>query len=360
MADGNNCITFAWGGVLWGSGNRRGLYGMIDEAKLWNITKDANYFETRDAMDGPQIETVTGAILSNQLTVTFNDGAYGNTGATGSLQPSDFSLTDSDNSRSIGVVHTLGSTTATLTLNTALDLSDDLDVDTLAPANNAVYDKFSAPSDIYQTTITEGPGGCTITQATFNFNEATGSTSIYDDLGYLEGTVNEGDSTTPAIAGGYFRGDAGNDTATDTPDHWISFDNTDCLVSMGKLTIETRFIPFSIDWDETTNTENSGQFIYTRRFGQEWKINRWENVSWSEPPPDTAYMFAKFRTPSRYFPADFWTQVSSRDDFPIRSNHYYQTKVVYDSELRAYSPAYLYADDQGTDGNDTGSSRSER
>jgi len=44
--DGHWCgSAFSIGGLMWGSGSRKGLVGRIDEAKVWNVTKDAGYFQ---------------------------------------------------------------------------------------------------------------------------------------------------------------------------------------------------------------------------------------------------------------------------------------------------------------------------
>ncbi len=48
--------------------------GRLDEARVWNITKDTGYFAPIDATTGPYISEITGTIGSDQLTLTFSEG----------------------------------------------------------------------------------------------------------------------------------------------------------------------------------------------------------------------------------------------------------------------------------------------
>jgi predicted CXXCH cytochrome family protein len=106
----------------------------------------------------PQITHVQGQIGSDVLIAEFSEGVYSDPGASGSLTPGDFTLTDLDDGRAIiGLVHNAGDDHATLTLDTALDASDDVDVDTLAAATAAsIYDAASTPMDTTPVTLT-GP-----------------------------------------------------------------------------------------------------------------------------------------------------------------------------------------------------------
>jgi hypothetical protein len=107
----------------------------------------------------PQITHVQGQIGSNILTVDFSEGVYSNVGATDDLIAGDFDLTDLDNSRTItDATHTAGQNTATLTLSSVLDSTDDLGTDTLAAATlTSIYDAAGAPMDTTPVTIV-GPG----------------------------------------------------------------------------------------------------------------------------------------------------------------------------------------------------------
>ncbi|MBI5234886.1 MAG: hypothetical protein HY886_01360 [Deltaproteobacteria bacterium] len=131
-----------------------GFKGKIDEFNLWNIARTPD--QIAQDCGAPRIVSATGAIGSAQVTVTFSEGVYTSTGATGALLPSDFALTDTDNSRTItGVSHTAGGTTAVLTLSAPLDAVSDIDVDTLAAATgSSIYDAGDIPMDTRATVIT--------------------------------------------------------------------------------------------------------------------------------------------------------------------------------------------------------------
>ena len=120
----------------------RHFEGKIDNVKIWNVTKPASYFDQRVP---PMLTRVEGQSGLDKLYVTFSEGAYANTDGTGALQPADFVLTDTDDSRTITAVqHTAGDSLAILTLSSPLDLTDDLNVDVLNVAANSVYDANGA------------------------------------------------------------------------------------------------------------------------------------------------------------------------------------------------------------------------
>jgi predicted CXXCH cytochrome family protein len=97
----------------------------------------------------PEIESVTGHIGSDQLTVTFRpgQGSYGiytNEDLSGALTADDFWLFDAnnDNPKSISSLsHFAGETTATITLDTALTVAD-IGADTLAARPLAIWDWY--------------------------------------------------------------------------------------------------------------------------------------------------------------------------------------------------------------------------
>jgi len=142
--NGHWCASeFSVGGFPW----QNGFVGMIDEAKVWNITKDAAYFAPIDQQAGPFISRAGGILDSDKVRVTFSEGVYANTGATGALQIDDFAFTDVDNSREItGITHTAGESTAELTLNAPIDSTTDLGVDELACIASSVYDEHGNPA----------------------------------------------------------------------------------------------------------------------------------------------------------------------------------------------------------------------
>jgi len=106
----------------------------------------------------PQITSAEGQVGSNILAIGFSEGVYSDLGAAGDLVPTDFTLTDLDNNRTIiDVTHTAGQNTATLTLDSPLDPTDDIATDTLAAAASAIYDAADTPMDTTPVTIM-GPG----------------------------------------------------------------------------------------------------------------------------------------------------------------------------------------------------------
>ncbi|MHC4065565.1 MAG: hypothetical protein ACYSUI_13860, partial [Planctomycetota bacterium] len=101
------------------------------------------------------IMSVEGILGHDQLYVTFSEPVYANTDATGDLAPDDFTLTDTDDGRTItGVTHTAGESAAVLTLDLPLDETNDIDVDMLAAAADSVYDAYGNAADAAPVTIT--------------------------------------------------------------------------------------------------------------------------------------------------------------------------------------------------------------
>jgi hypothetical protein len=100
---------------------------------------------------------------------------YTNTGTTGSLTASDFSLTDIDNGRTItSVTHTAGDEYAVLTLSSLLDSVDDIGTDTLAAASTtSIYDANDNAMDTTTVTISSDTTGPIATDLSPS-NNATG------------------------------------------------------------------------------------------------------------------------------------------------------------------------------------------
>jgi len=103
----------------------------------------------------PEIISVYGQIGNNTLIVNFSEGVYSDLGAFNNLTPGDFSLTDTDNNRTItNVVHTVGDAYATLILSSALDATNDLGIDELSAASaGSIYDAASNPMNTTSITI---------------------------------------------------------------------------------------------------------------------------------------------------------------------------------------------------------------
>jgi predicted CXXCH cytochrome family protein len=351
---GDWCASeFAIGGFDWESTN---FIGRIDEAKVWNVTKNAAYFTPYDSQAGPYISEVNGMVGSNQLTVKFSEGVYTNTGSSGALVAGDFSLTDTDNGRTIlGVSHTAGSSTATLTLSSALDSATDVNTDTLAATNNNIYDNYNNAADTTAVTITPPQLACPTSPVTINLNEASGSTYIYDTQGALYGAVYGGAAT---LTGSEYSGGG------DGSGRYIMFDyNTSCLLASTAMTIETRIMPTGM-----AGTGNYIRRILARDGSGNYQISVWRN--------NTAFP-GQFNAPSGEASIALWiypvntnggnawkpvmtnysgAATGSENNCPIVSDHWYQVKAVWDTNKSGgtpgqfFTPADIYIDDQGTDG----------
>jgi len=111
---------------------------------------------------------------SNQISITFAEGAYSNIDASGDLQAEDFVL--NCDSRSISsVTHTAGDSTGILTLNTTINQSE-IGVCTVAAAPGAIYRSYGTPAGTGAVTLTLPP------EASVNdlilhwdFNESSGT-----------------------------------------------------------------------------------------------------------------------------------------------------------------------------------------
>ncbi|MFQ5343423.1 MAG: hypothetical protein ACE5F6_17925, partial [Anaerolineae bacterium] len=119
---------------------------------------DDLYLRTPFDTSAPEISGVVGQVGSDILTVSFSEGVYSDVGAIGGLTLTDFTFTDQDNGRTIiGVAHTAGDATATLTLSSPLDATDDIGADALSAATAAsIYDAFGNPMSTTPVTISAG------------------------------------------------------------------------------------------------------------------------------------------------------------------------------------------------------------
>jgi predicted CxxxxCH...CXXCH cytochrome family protein len=107
------------------------------------------------------LEKVEGEVGSDQLTLTFSVATYSFLqNGKGPLYYPDIKIRDADNHRTVlGVVHTPGDTTATVTLSSPLDEVDDLNVDSLFFYYDRVYDACRAPLTNTEAVITPRNGG---------------------------------------------------------------------------------------------------------------------------------------------------------------------------------------------------------
>ncbi|MBI5230827.1 MAG: hypothetical protein HY876_01555, partial [Coriobacteriales bacterium] len=348
--DGHWCASeFTVGGFDW----QNGFVGSIDEAKLWNVTKPPGYFETADQAAAPRIASATGMIGSDRLTVRFSEGVYSSAGAAGALQPSDFTLTDVDGSRTIvDVAHNPGDATATLTLSSALDDVDDLNVDLLAPAAASVFDEHNniAPTN----PVILAPSGQTPTgEIRFELDEAPGTTFVTDTSGFVAGRV----YGSGALTGSAFAGDGtGN---------YVEFaNNSSALRTETTMTIEARIKPEGF----SGATGNVVQRVLGRAGStgnyqtSVWRIidgTNWPNY---HPAAGEASVALWVRVQDAHG-GNVWkpvlteaTDAASPEYHPVVSGHWYRMKVVWNTYKsggvagQPFVPAEIYLDDEGTDG----------
>jgi hypothetical protein len=302
-----------------------------------------SYFQAIDASTSPRIVRVSGSIGSTRLVVTFSEGIYGTNGA---LQVADFSYSDADDGRTvIAVEHVAGSNTATLTLSSPLDASNDFGVDLVQVVGADEYGNTAQASNV---TVTPG-GGCPSGQAVFNLNELAGSANVFDDQNFIVGVVNNPSAALPGD--GTLHGDG---TA-----NYITFDgNTSCLQASRAMTLEARIKPTGI-----VSTPHI-QRILARDTGGNYQLSVWRG--------DPA-VFPAFTPPTGVASIAFWLKtvdahggnvwkpvLTDYSAFPIVSDHWYRIKAVWNSDKaggvanQPYVQADIFIDDEGTDGLGTG------
>lgn len=329
--------------------------GMIDEARVWNVTKNAVYFTSYDSQAAPYISSVSGVIGTNQLTVTFSEGVYTNTGSSGALVPADFTLTDSQGRSITSVSHTAGSAVATLTLSA---VTSDTSADTLAAASNAIFDNYNNAASTTAVTVYYPPA-CGVGQIVFNLNEASGSATVSDSQAVMTGQVYGGAAT---LTGSAYSGGG------DASGRYILFSNNDtCLQASTAMTIEGRIKPTGM-----AGTANYIKRIIDRTGGGNWQFSLWRNNS--------AYP-GLFTAPSGEVSIALWINVvdahggntwkpvltnysgganGAESSCSIVSDRWYKVKAGWDTNKaggttgQVFLPADIYVDDQGTNGDDVG------
>jgi predicted CXXCH cytochrome family protein len=349
--NGDWCASeFSIGGFY---GWQNEFVGYIDEAKVWNVTKDTSYFSSYDSQTGPYISTVEGLIGSDTLTVTFSEGVYANTGAIGDLQLSDFTLTDTngDNPRTItAVTHTAGDSTATITMSAPL-IPADVGVDTLAAVASSIYDEYDNAAGTDAVTIVLSDQ-CPTSPVSFPLNDPPGSSYIMDTQNILYGVVNG----TGTLTGSEYSGGG------DGSGRYIMFDyNSTCLQVDRKMTLEARIKPTGIPADTSTNYIRR---IFDRASVGNYQMSVWRNEGWTNftAPSGEASIALWVNNGNDDTDGAVWNVVltnytgaetGSENECPIVSDHWYQIKAVWDSDITGAIPAKIYIDDQGTDGADT-------
>lgn len=338
--DGQWCASaLSIGGLMWGDGARKGLIGKIDEVKVWNTVKQQAYY---DQLIPPKIRKVEGAAGRNYVIVTFNDGVYTNTGKSGALQAIDFTLSDTDNSRTIlDVNHIAGEKTVNITLSSPLDDINDMNVDTIAAKSNSIYDSYNNPAGTDPVKITCNCVTGPIKSAIFQLNEPANSANATDESGSLNGTVNNTSETFPGD--GFYHGNGIS--------NYIDFENNDTsLQASTLLTIETRIKP--------TGLEGTGDYIrriFARDGSGNYQISIWRNNAVFAPyynAPGGVASIAFWLRPVDNHGGNTWKPVMTNySSYPIVSDHWYKVKLVWNSSITGGIPGSIFVDDQGTDGN---------
>jgi len=343
--EGHWCASaLSIGGLNW-SATSSNFVGRLDDVEVWNITKDAAYFDSADAESPPRISNVEGLIGSNELTVTFSEGVWTNTGQSGALTSSDFVFTDTDNGRTIqSVSHTAGSDTAVLTLSSALDDSNDVFVDTVGAVSNSVYDEYNnacTTDAVIVVMLSE-----VVTDAVFQLNEPAGSTYIMDEAGKVSGRIND---PSQAITGdGYLHGDGVN--------NYIDFDyGTGSFDYTTSATIEVRIKPTGL-----AGTSDYIKRIFARDGSGSYQMSIWRNNTTFAPyfnAPSGTASIAFWAKPIDAHGGNTWKPVLTEySTYPIVSDHWYKVRVVWNSSKVGGIPCDIFMDDQGTDGSGAGES----
>lgn len=330
--------AFSIGGVMWAAGSRSGFVGMIDDAKVWNVTKPASYFRSVDAVTAPRILSVGGAAGSNRLVVTFSEGIYSSTG--GALRASNFTYSDADNGRTVVAVdHVAGSNTATLTLSSPLDATGDIGADILQVSG---VDEYGNSAEANALPVVPG-GGCPSGRTLFALNETSASALAFDAEGFIVGKVYDAPASFPGD--GSFHGDGVN--------NYIAFDdNTSCLSATRALTLEARIKPTGI------GAANHIARVLAKDNGFNYQLSVWRNTTWpTYRAPNGVASIALWVKPLDARGGAVWKPVlTDFARFPIVSDHWYKVKAVWNSDRpggtpnQPFVPADIFVDDEGTDG----------
>lgn len=329
------------GGMNWSEPNSN-FVGRLDEVKIWNVTQDSTYFETADSQCPPRIAKAEGVIGGDELLVTFSEGVWAFTGMAGALDAADFTLQDDDNGRTVSAVaHTAGAAEAILTLSAPLDDTNDLLVDVLSAAADAVFDEYDNGAGQIGVAITPS-SRCPEGAASIQLNETAGSPYVLDAEQALTGAVNDPSETLPGD--GLFHGDG--------VDNYIDFTaNVSCLKASTAMTIEAMIKPTGME-----GTDNYIRRVFARDQGGNYQFSVWRNNSWEnyDAPDGTASIAFWVAVVDNHGGNDWKPVLTDYDLYPIVSDHWYQLRIIWDSEKVGGIPGSIWVDDLGPDGDDAG------
>ncbi len=318
---------------------------------------------TITAQTPPAIDRVEGAAGYNQLIVAFGEGVYTSPNQSGALVPADF--TDSDPAWTItNVQHVAGQSNAILTLDSPLAVGD-IGVDTIAAVSGGIYNSIDNP--VGPTAVPIEGNDCPTWGTSFPIeNEPLNSPTTGDNTGLLTGTLSNPAFSFPAADNDWFNGDENQATV-------IDISNSACLSSTRALTIEARVFPTEVDRGVGDNTFNR---IFERRRNIFVTILNTDyrgddiparankaSIEVKVRVPNGAGVPPRHTCPHPQWPADPYVgndvrahQISSDIDlWPIVNGHWYQIRVVFNSDkanLAASNgtPVDIFIDDQGADG----------
>lgn len=332
--------ALALGGVMWGSGSRHGLTGRMDEAKIWNVTKTAEFFEAMDEASAPRLESALGKVGEDLLLVTFSEGVWGAGG--GALDKNDLVYTDVGGARTIqGLTHNAGDAVCTVKLSAPLEPLGDLGEDLLSAATDSIYDEYDAAAGT-QPILVWGESTCPAGETIFSFDEPAGATHVTDEAGLLAGAVfDPSDSLT---GDGMYAGDAVNN-------HILFSHASQCLTAQDVMTLEARFKPNVVDHEEGSTIQR----VFARDDSKDYQMSVWRSVSenWTptfQPPQGVASMAFWFPPVDSHDGKNWKPVLTDYDQCPIQAGHWYRVRLVFDSGKQGGMPADFFVDDQGPAG----------
>ncbi len=335
--------ALAMGAVMWGSGSRRGLSGRMDEAKIWNISKAAAYFDAVDGDAAPRLDSAWGDVGATEVKLTFSEGVWG--AGNGPLGLGDIVITDLDKARTIiSVTHVAGANIATVELSSQISPLGDIAVDTFAVAPQTAFDEYGNVAGTVPVTL-KGAVLCPTGKSTFQFDEEPGATYIMDDQGMLAGTVSD---TDDCLSGNStYLGDGLNNN--------IFFSNAaNCFKEADTLTLEARFKPSVVDNGGTTV-----QRIFARDDAKDYQMSVWRSkgAAWTptfKPPAGVASMAFWVRLVDPHGGTNWKPVLTDYDACPIKADRWYRVRMVFNSAKQGGMPGDFFVDDQGPNGDDVG------
>ncbi len=143
---------------------------------------------------------------------------------------------------------------------------------------------------------------------------------------------------------GYFHGDG--------VDNYIVYENNDTSLQAGtNLIIETRLKPAGL-----AGTASYIKQIFDRGTTDNYRITIWRDNSWAtyNAPADVASIALWVKPTDTHGGATWKPVLTNYNICPIVSDHWYQMKIMWDSDKVVGIPGIIYVDDQGLTGDNTG------